>query len=221
MAWRDDVVEGLTSLGGIAHLDYIYEAVSRVRLKAHLPLPPSWQAIIRRELEYNSTDSESYQGRHDLFYSVNGLGSGVWGLRALVINTPIALDKAEPPDRLRTITYRILRDTTLARQIKRLHKDRCQLCGSVTELQLGQTYSEAHHLQPLGQPHSGPDIAGNIVVLCPTCHVRCDYFAFPLAISLLTTVVGHSVEERFITYHNRLHIEGHALEPRFDNPVRS
>jgi hypothetical protein len=77
-SWRDDVYQALKNLGGKGHLDSIYAEIRRIRPG---DLPASWEAIVRRELEYNSSDSESWQRKHDLFYSVDGLGKGVWGLR--------------------------------------------------------------------------------------------------------------------------------------------
>lgn len=79
--WRDDVVSALTRLGGEAHLDDIYTEVAEIRNARGATLPPSYQAIVRREIEYNSSDSASYQGRLDLFFSVHGIGEGVWALR--------------------------------------------------------------------------------------------------------------------------------------------
>ncbi|MFK0163928.1 DUF3883 domain-containing protein [Rhizobium sp. NPDC090279] len=69
----------MESIGGQGSLSEIYEAV---RANRQDTLPKSWEAIVRRELEYNSSDSESYKRRYNLFRSVNGIGSGVWALRA-------------------------------------------------------------------------------------------------------------------------------------------
>lgn len=77
--WRNDVVIALKNIGGQGSLSEIYEAVRSSREGI---LPRTWEAIVRRELEYNSSDSESYKHRYDLFRSVNGIGSGVWALRA-------------------------------------------------------------------------------------------------------------------------------------------
>lgn len=74
--WREDVETALRSIGGQGTLSQIYDAV---RARVSRPLPATWQAIVRRELEYNSSDSESYQHRYDLFFSVRGIGAGVWG----------------------------------------------------------------------------------------------------------------------------------------------
>ena len=79
--WRDDIVDGLSRLGGEADLHEIYRVVKDIRTKAGRSIPPSVDAVIRRELENNSTDSESYTGHRNLFRSVNGIGGGRWALR--------------------------------------------------------------------------------------------------------------------------------------------
>ena len=79
--WRDDVVNALGRLGGEADLHEIYRTVIDIRQKAGRSLPPSVDAVIRRELENNSSDSESFTGHRNLFRSVNGIGGGRWALR--------------------------------------------------------------------------------------------------------------------------------------------
>jgi putative restriction endonuclease len=81
------------------------------------------------------------------------------------------------PDRVPTTVQRIVRNTIVAQEVKKAHGDRCQVCGARLELPEGKTYSEAAHVQPLGLPHNGPDIAENILCLCPTDHVRFDHGA--------------------------------------------
>ncbi|KZB54725.1 hypothetical protein [Thalassospira xiamenensis] len=79
--WRSDVFQALKELGGQAHLSALYETVKKVRENRGANIPDSLEAIVRRELEYNSSDSETFLQRHDLFFSVEGLGSGIWGIR--------------------------------------------------------------------------------------------------------------------------------------------
>jgi hypothetical protein len=98
--------------------------------------------------------------------------------------------------------YRILRDTKLARALKRLHNDRCQICGISVELQDGRSYSEAHHIHPLGKPHNGPDVAENIVVVCPNHHAALDFGAFDISSGTFKPTHDHSVATRFLDYHN-------------------
>ena len=164
-----------------------------------------WQAIVRRAIETNSSDSENFHGRaeSDIFYSVEGIGHGVWGLREQLLSTPDASD-VEPPEpsrRIREKRYRVLRDTALARRLKELHRDSCQICG--VRLQLSdRTYSEAHHIKPLGMPHNGPDIAENLLVLCPNDHALLDYGAAELDLATLRQQPSHHIASVYVSYHN-------------------
>lgn len=202
--WVEDISKSLINLGGVARLADIYAEVKRVRPAPH---PKSIEATIRGAIERNSSDSEAHQGARDIFFSVNGLGGGIWGLRSSSAPTPLANDitalpaGAIQPGRQQQTTYRILRDTELARRLKVLHKDRCQLC-SITLLVAGKPYSEAHHIIPLGEPHNGPDTSGNIIVVCPNCHVQLDYFSIVLDPEAITTVDGHLIASASLKYHN-------------------
>ena len=200
--WYEDVEQALRDLGGAAHLSSIYERVRVIRSEPH---PPSFEAIIRRELESNSSDSESFQGKRDIFESVDGIGSGVWGLRGYIsegTGEPVAFDfDISLPNRTEFVGLRIIRDTAVTRRLKLLHRDQCQLCNLV--LDLGhRTYSEAHHIRPLGNGHDGPDIAANILVVCPNCHVLLDYGSIELDLSHLSTHEEHVVSQEYIDYHN-------------------
>jgi hypothetical protein len=200
-SWDDDIVAAMTNLGGSASYNTLYQEIENIRSD----LPESWKAVVRRRIQSLSSDSAGFEGGRDLFFSVEGLGAGVWGLRALVQDTPSAVDLPggnDQPDRIVTTTYRILRDTELARKVKLLHRDLCQICGQTVLLDGQTTYSEAHHIRPLGMPHNGPDVPGNVIVLCPNHHVLCDYGAIALRLEELRSVDGHSVSPEFIDYHN-------------------
>jgi len=131
---------------------------------------------------------------------------GYWIVRSLSnLVTPRAFDLStgnQEPRSFESITYRILRDTKLSRQLKHLHMNRCQICGSTIKLKSGKSYSEAHHIKPLGSSHRGPDTAENILILCPNHHVMCDYGAIELAASNLRVINGHKISNEYIRYHN-------------------
>jgi len=117
----------------------------------------------------------------------------------------LASDLEEPgPSRVKSTIYRILRDTTLAQRIKYTHDFECQICGLTIELQNGQRYAEAHHIKPLGAPHNGPDIAENIICVCPNHHAQLDYLAIRLDESTLHGREKHKISKKFIKYHNKL-----------------
>jgi hypothetical protein len=199
-SWVQDIVSAFENLGGTARYNELYEEVSRLRGGE---LPSSWQAIIRQTIETHSSHSRNFKG-NDLFYSVGGIGSGHWGLRDSVLRTPHAEDLGKPHEvrRSRIESYRILRDTALARTIKALHRNRCQICGTALSLADGSSYGEAHHIKPLGRPHNGPDIENNILVLCPNHHALCDLGAIQIHLGDIRSRPEHRISKEFIDYHN-------------------
>lgn len=104
--------------------------------------------------------------------------------------------------RVETFTYRIIRDTKLSRNIKQLYQNKCQVCDNALELYDSDTYSEAHHIRPLGEPHNGPDIKGNILCVCPNHHAQLDFGAIPLYLDELTLHPLHKIDQEYLTYHN-------------------
>ena len=106
-----------------------------------------------------------------------------------------------------TVT-RVVRDTEMARCIKRLHKHRCQVCG-IQLLTPAGAYAEAAHMRPLDKPHDGPDSSDNILCLCPNHHVLFDLFGFSIGPELsllgiegtLITNSKHKLSAAHIAYH--------------------
>lgn len=212
--WIEDITDALKKLGGIAPLTEIYKEVKKIR---PLPHPKSFDATIRGAIERNSSDSKAHTGTKDIFFSVHGLGAGIWGLRAYVPLTPLASDigllplgSAEPSRNEQTI-YRILRDTDLARKIKLMHRNKCQICAQTLIIN-NSSYSEAHHIIPLGAPHYGPDTPDNIIVVCPNCHVQLDYFSVEIDLEKINTIAGHEISTKSIRYHNE-HMSTHNQPP--------
>lgn len=115
-----------------------------------------------------------------------------------------ASDLAEPetPERIVFVTNRIVRDTPLARRVKKLHDNQCQVCNLTLTLFGGKSYAEAHHIKPLGSEHRGPDVIGNIICVCPNCHAQLDYGAITLDKSTLRFTAKHHIKDEYINYHN-------------------
>ena len=112
------------------------------------------------------------------------------------------LDEPDTPKRVETTTYRVLRNTKKAKDIKWLYDSCCQICGET--IMLGdRPYAEAHHIKPLGSPHNGPDHESNILCVCPNHHVMLDYFAVALNLTDLRLHQAHSLNPEYIAYHNR------------------
>lgn len=203
-SWLDEAIDAITSLGGAASLEDIYAQVRRARKE---PLIYAYRAATRGAIYQHSSDSKLFRGGPDLFFTVEGLGTGVWGLRSASAATPRAVDLSDDlgyvsPVRVSLTTYRILRDTELARQVKLLHGGRCQMCGETIRLPDGRAYAEAHHVRPLGRPHDGPDVAGNIIVVCPNHHAMLDYGVIPIERAQMRGESGHVLAAQYVDYHN-------------------
>jgi len=113
-------------------------------------------------------------------------------------------DVAKPRKQYIAKVRRVVRDTAMVRRLKRRHRDCCQLCGTTVRLIDGSTYSEGHHLQPLNARHNGPDVASNILVLCPNCHAICDMAGRLLEASQIRGSQHHTCGSEFLQYHNNL-----------------
>jgi hypothetical protein len=133
---------------------------------------------------------------------------------APALPTPESEDLEPPlPDRVRMETYRILRDTEVARRVKRMHQYKCQMCECNYTMQLpnGTGYAEAHHIQPLGGNHKGKDVIGNILCLCPNHHAELDYGIRAISLATLHCIDGHEIGKQYVEYHNReIHKPGSA-----------
>ncbi|MGW2279470.1 YDG/SRA domain-containing protein [Streptomyces sp. NPDC001770] len=132
-----------------------------------------------------------------------------------------AEERVEGPVRRRTTTVeRIVRDSEVARRVKAWHGYACQVCRlSLAVGEGGKSYAEGAHIHALGGPDGGPDVEGNVLCLCPNCHVRFDRGALYLTDDLsvidrfpatgtprsapLWQVPEHRIRERFVRAHRR------------------
>ncbi|WP_265112273.1 HNH endonuclease [Halosolutus halophilus] len=122
-----------------------------------------------------------------------------------------------PPDRIETTVSRIIRNTTLAKNLKDRYDYECQVCGDHRKRSSIDRYAEVHHVKPLGNSDPGPDSEENILVLCPNHHADFDYGMIevdPDTMTLshayesnldgrkLTVHSDHELSKRYLEYHN-------------------
>ena len=82
VTYLSEITEALKSLGGKGHLNDICRVMKERGKLQSILTNPAWTNAVSREIQSHSTDAQSYvEGNDDLFYSVEGIGSGVWGLR--------------------------------------------------------------------------------------------------------------------------------------------
>lgn len=82
VTYLSEITEALKRLGGKGHLNDICRVMKERGKLQSILTNPAWTNAVSREIQSHSTDAQSYvEGNDDLFYSVEGIGSGVWGLR--------------------------------------------------------------------------------------------------------------------------------------------
>jgi hypothetical protein len=84
------------------------------------------------------------------------------------IRTIDAENSQSPPRASHALAQRYERDDTLARLLKTLRGDACQICGFSFRTRDGRSYTECHHLEQLA--NGGLDVTRNMVVLCANHH---------------------------------------------------
>jgi putative restriction endonuclease len=127
-------------------------------------------------------------------YASDGFLRCRYSLRALNHSTPwVTRDERGGPIRVEQTVLRIVRDTAVTRQVKRLYDFTCQLCRVVLPTPVAP-YAEAAHIRPLGRPHFGRDALDNVLCLCPNDHVLFDWGAITVLPETLT-ITGEAVLE--------------------------
>ncbi len=108
---------------------------------------------------------------------------------------------------------RIIRDTKISQDIKKLYGFECQVCGISIKTKSG-LYAEGAHIKPLGKPHNGDDNTDNILCLCPNHHVMFDKGSFSIDdnFNLIGATTGqlminpkHKINLDNLKYHRERH----------------
>jgi hypothetical protein len=194
------VKRALQELGGESTWNKIFDQVTKNRNGdySHYKTWRIYKTTTNQIIQQHCPGYEKYNG----YPHFEKVGPGRCRLigQTKTKTTPIALDIGQPsqPERIKQETYRILRDTALAREVKESNKYQCHICGQILKLSDERPYAEAHHIKPLGSPHDGPDVRENILCVCPNHHVLLDYGAIKLAGAQLTGIAGEYIE-----YHNK------------------
>lgn len=204
----DQVERAIENLGGQATWDKILTEVTKLRNGDyfHYLNRENYEKTAFQVIQEHCPEYKKYRGV-TRFEKVGNtfriVGTSAKTVRRLRVvpekHTPRAIDIEElsQPERVLQETYRILRDTSLARTVKKSHQYQCQICGQTLKLGDGTPYAEAHHIIPLGKPHNGPDVRGNILCVCPNDHVLLDYGAVKLDADRFDGTF-----KDFINYHN-------------------
>ena len=77
-----EIIAALEELGGSAHLSDICRRMQERARTPGIQTNPTWKKTVSATIQSHSSDTRSFrEGNADIFYSVEGLGNGIWGLR--------------------------------------------------------------------------------------------------------------------------------------------
>lgn len=122
----------------------------------------------------------------------------------------------QPPKTVETQISRVIRNTSLVKELKQKYDYECQVCEKARKRSPQEKYAEGHHLHPLGE--SGPDRERNILILCPNHHADFDYgmievdpqtlevthaYDDDLTGTQLTVHPDHDLAKEYLRYHNQ------------------
>jgi predicted HNH restriction endonuclease len=162
--YRSEIISSLRTLGGQATLSDIYKVIEKRNILPAVKTNPNWKANVRWQLQNDSSDSNAKtKSGKDLFYSVEGIKGGIWGIRDFsVLNTDDTYDfiaNGEFQNEIlvegsqKTIAVNIYeRNKTLRRECIDIYGLNCVIC----EFNFADKYGfrgngfiEVHHLVPL------------------------------------------------------------------------
>ncbi|RAW19639.1 restriction endonuclease [Paenibacillus taichungensis] len=180
--WKDIIIEVIQELGGEAWLQDIYEKVEE---KYPEKLTKGYDKTIRDCIQRFSSDSTKYEARGDIFYSVKGLGRGIWGLNDYQNeenkNLNFTNDDSVFPEGKKKLAQHIRRERNpalinRAKELFKLKEGRvyCQSCGFDFESKygdIGKDFIEGHHIIPISELKEGSKTrVQDIILLCSNCH---------------------------------------------------
>ncbi|MBY5516208.1 HNH endonuclease [Rhizobium leguminosarum] len=171
----------LRSLGGQARPAEIAREIKSLFPGPH---PDRLLQSVRGRIQECSSDSKFWREKRDLFYSVHGIGGGVWGLREMDLLNPASTDGfADPAEpymveegaaQLRTHLRRERSKSLVDRFKLELTSFACSVCGFdffETYGDLGLGFIEAHHKLPISQLLPGAKTRlEDLAPVCSNCH---------------------------------------------------
>ncbi len=180
MTYKEAIIMSLDALGGHA---YYYDIYNKFEEIYDGELSKSWKAIVRATIERSSSDSTIYDGKEDLFESIEGIGNGHWGLRNY--NSTSYVELTQEDDEFSEGKIALSKHLRRERNVKLIRKAKnkfiadhghlyCEVCGFDFENiygELGKDFIEAHHLKPISQMKDNEKTkVEDILMVCSNCH---------------------------------------------------
>lgn len=186
MGMLDDIIKAMNQLGGHCYYKDLYTTIKEINPNClkNFSNEENWKASIRATIERNSMDSKVFKQDH-LFYSVDGIGKGHWGLVNPNINTN-NMDYTQCDESFiegkKVLKQHLLRERNhyvklnAIKKFKKLNSDKlfCEICGfDFYDMygEIGKDFIEAHHSKPISEMKENEKTnIEDIVLLCSNCH---------------------------------------------------
>lgn len=180
MTYKEAIIEALKQLNGHAYLKDIYQKFIEIYDGT---FAQNWKANIRATIEDNSSSSKRYKHADDLFYSVEGMGNGHWGLKNYIQSEEIELTQED--DEFSEGKILLKKHLQRERNVKLIESAKkeflkknghlyCEVCGfdfEKTYGELGKNFIEAHHIKPVSTMQDGEKTKiEDIIMVCSNCH---------------------------------------------------
>lgn len=159
------IIEALKYNNGVSNYKNIYDYLRDIpdfkyeNFKNEI----NFQGTVRAIIQENSSDSTTFNGQNDIFYSVNGLRSGLWGLRnySETLNKSNNIIDIEGKD-IETIS-KIRSGQNYFRNVLLNKYDKCRLCNiDIIDLLI------ASHIKPWKYSDEKEKVdVNNGLILCP------------------------------------------------------
>lgn len=186
--WLEEVIDALTELGGTGTLKDISERVYE-RGVMDFNSNPYYKDRIRGTI-YNHSSSGTYYkgeigGEKDVFFSVNGIGKGVWGLRNYtpeLNNVDLTEEDTAFPEGKKRLRQHVTRERNP--KVIKIAKDKfkqensgrlfCEICNFdfyETYGEIGEDFIEGHHIIPVSDLEEDQKTrVEDIAIVCSNCH---------------------------------------------------
>lgn len=189
MNYKDAIIDALCHLNGEAHISEICDYISQNDTLDYLKSNPNWKEQISNSITTHSSDSQSFKGGEDIFYTTK-YRSGIWGYRgykeykelfAIYDEKPIAIKLTEgnktavlvnkyersPQARALCINHYKAKNNGIIK---------CEICGFNFGEVYGEEFSDkihVHHIKEIssiGEEYE-IDAITDLLPVCPNCHM--------------------------------------------------
>jgi len=181
------------------------------------------------QIEYGPSDGYRYDGIYYVTgyeYTKGSEGFMVYQFNLSALSTynnikKSIIDNVKPdlkfPDRKERRVSQLVRNPAIPRNIKKMYKNICQVCRQPLKGKRNGLICKGAHIEPVGQPHNGPDVESNMLCLCPNHHDMFDDYGFTINEDLTINIDDDlPMNESKILFVN----ESHNLDIKYINNHR-